>query len=678
MIAWAVSGWALGAPAPAAGQSDTTDSVTILEPVTIAAVRERVEAPPVLTLSVTARELRRAQASNPWDLARRVAGIEIHEQGQGPGFASDAVLRGFTSDHSSDVLLVVDGVPINLPVHGHVEGYADWNTLLTAGISTLRVLHGPASPLYGDFALGGVVEVTTAADATPPGAGVSASSYGDAHAWARTGTRGESGGWMAAGEGVRQQGWREHAAYSLGNGLFRGWTRAGPGRLEGGVAVYGSRWDSPGFVSVARYNARDLEAAHDLTDGGDARRVVAHGRYTAAMGATGVQLLGWSQALRSRVFLNIPEHGTLRQSEELDERVAVGGRAELAWTGALGDVTIGASGRADATAYDLYGTTARVRDSLDVAFDGSYVAGGAYARWRRALTGRLGLDAGMRVDALRYGSRDRLATGGAWRHETAWIASPKLGARYLLGGRMALLASVSRGFRGAPGVIGDPGRAPLVAWAKEVGIAYEHGDLRAHVAAFRTDVGNERIQNPVTREISDAGQSRRQGISVDAEVPLGAGARLTIDATLNDARVTGSAPDTTATPLVIMAARAAGSLQPAFHLEPLEPGARVPGVARYFGRASLEARTGRGVEVRVTSRVGGPFTPIGEPDIRTQPYAVLDLGTSVELRGLGAVLDLELQNVLDTRYPELRASGYLNPGAPRTLRAAFRFERSPS
>jgi hypothetical protein len=37
------------------------------------------------------------------------------------------------------------------------------------------------------------------------------------------------------------------------------------------------------------------------------------------------------------------------------------------------------------------------------------------------------------------------------------------------------------------------------------------------------------------------------------------------------------------------------------------------------------------------------------------------------------VLDLELQNALDARFPEIRASSFLNPGAPRTLRLALRF-----
>jgi hypothetical protein len=33
--------------------------------------------------------------------------------------------------------------------------------------------------------------------------------------------------------------------------------------------------------------------------------------------------------------------------------------------------------------------------------------------------------------------------------------------------------------------------------------------------------------------------------------------------------------------------------------------------------------------------------------------------------------------VLDSKYPEVRASNFLNPGAPRTLRAALRFGGTP-
>src|SRR6185312_5856798 len=104
------------------------------------------------------------------------------------------------SDHSSDVLLSIDGVPINLPVHGHVEGYSDWSILSPATVSALRVITGPASPLYGDFSLAGVVEVFTAADATGTSGSLGGSSHGDASGWLRSGGRSDGGGFLLAGE----------------------------------------------------------------------------------------------------------------------------------------------------------------------------------------------------------------------------------------------------------------------------------------------------------------------------------------------------------------------------------------------------------------------------------------------------------------------------------------------
>src|SRR5512134_2453332 len=130
-----------GAPASLAAQ----DSVRVTELAPIEVTTPRIEAevpPPVATVEVTGDQLQRTPSTDPYDLVRRTAGIEVHQQGQGPGFASDAVIRGFTSDHSSDVLLVVDGVPINLPMHGHVEGYADWSILSPAAASAIRVIHG--------------------------------------------------------------------------------------------------------------------------------------------------------------------------------------------------------------------------------------------------------------------------------------------------------------------------------------------------------------------------------------------------------------------------------------------------------------------------------------------------------------------------------------------------------
>jgi outer membrane receptor protein involved in Fe transport len=103
----------------------------------------------------------------------------------------------------------------------------------------------------------------------------------------------------------------------------------------------------------------------------------------------------------------------------------------------------------------------------------------------------------------------------------------------------------------------------------------------------------------------------------------------------------------------------------------------VPNVASWLGRVGVEAALSSRLMAQGRVRFSGPYTPIGEPGIETSSYAALDLGGSVQLGSAGATLDLELQNVFDTKYPEIRASGFINPGSPRTLRAAVRFADQP-
>lgn len=658
----------------------TRDSTPVkqLETITVTADRPKAVAPPVTTIEVPAAELRRTFAANPYDLLRRTSGIEVHEQGQGPGFASDAVIRGFSSDHSSDVLLVLDGVPINLPVHGHVEGYSDWSILSPASISSLRVITGPASPLYGDFSLAGTVEVSTAFDATGTSGRVSGSSSGDAAGWVRGGARGEDGGFLVAADGRHQQGWRDNSAYWLGNGVLNGWRSVGRGRLEGGLALYGSSWDSPGFVSVSQYNADSLEQAQDPTDGGSAFRGIAHGRYTTIAGKTGIETSAWVQGVHSGVFLTLPHDGLLTQSDEEDRRTALGGRFQASHPLGNGDFTAGFDGRADFSRYDLYDTQQRNRISPSNAYDARYYAGGAFVRWRTMVGTHLALDLGARSDAVNYRSLDRLA-GTDWRSDNVFLLSPKLGVRYLIGGGWSVLGSLSQGFRGAPGVVANPSLDPVRGWSKEVGARYDGTRATAHLALFRVDVSHERIQDPVTREVLTTGKSLRQGINLDAELKLTDRLTLLADGTINDAHVKGD-PDAEEPPLLVpdLGIGPGGKpIRPSFHIEPLEPGDPVPNVASWLGRVGVDAAVSSRLSAQGRVRFSGPYTPIGEPGIETSSYAVLDLGGSIQVGSAGAMLDLELQNVFNTKYPEIRASGFINPGSPRTLRAAIRFADQP-
>ena len=104
--------------------SDSLRRRQLLKPVTITASPVASYAPSN-ALHLDPVRLANIPSTDAWDLLRQAAGIEVHLQGQGPGFASDASVRGFSSDHSTDLALWIDGVPINEPSNGHAEGYSD-------------------------------------------------------------------------------------------------------------------------------------------------------------------------------------------------------------------------------------------------------------------------------------------------------------------------------------------------------------------------------------------------------------------------------------------------------------------------------------------------------------------------------------------------------------------------
>lgn len=634
-----------------------------LAPVTVTAERPRSAPPPVAVRQVSAEALQRVQAGTAYDVLRRTAGLEVHEQGQGPGFTSNVVVRGFNSDHSADVLLVVDGVPINSPVHGHVEGFSDWNVLLPLATSSLRVLHGGASPLYGDFSLAGVVEVFTAADAEGTTHQLSTSSFGDARYGIRTGRRGTRGGSMLVLEANRQAGWQPNGDAQLGNAVLRGWRSVAGGRLEGGVQAYASGWDSPGFVSVPRYNLGLFDEAVDTTDGGWSRRVIAHARYARALGArTQLEGSGWYQQSAYEMLLNIPSQNlALRQAQEMDVRRGLGGRLQAVRRLAMGEVVAGVEGRTDASTYEFDATLAGEFVTREHAYDARFASGSGFLRWRTIVGSQFAIDVGGRVDALRYSSLNLLRPTLGERSATRVIATPKLGAQWFAREGLVFRSSLSRGFRGAPGVIADPSRPPFLAWATELGASWRRGTWHADVALFRMDVENERIFNPFALATSSEGESRRQGIATELEWEPTPTLALRLDGTWNHAFFLGTqASDTTLAPP-----------SPDFHdhAVPMQPGDPIPGVSRWHGALTAEQSLGR-ARLAAAWRVMGPFVPISEPGVETQPASVLDLGLALPI-GRWAV-DVGVQNVLDLRYVENRASGFITPGRPRVLRVTLR------
>ena len=120
-----------------------------------------------------------------------------------------ATLRGFYGGGEAEYLLVmIDGRPIN----ELEKGLMNWNAIPLASISSIEFLRGGASSLYGDAAIGGVVNVVTAGDYVPlTQISATGGNFGSLGAQARTSGLWNGREYVAFGSGERHIGFREHA-----------------------------------------------------------------------------------------------------------------------------------------------------------------------------------------------------------------------------------------------------------------------------------------------------------------------------------------------------------------------------------------------------------------------------------------------------------------------------------
>ncbi|OAF19452.1 TonB-dependent receptor [Bradyrhizobium neotropicale] len=96
--------------------------------------------------------------SRPGEALEVVPGL-IVTQHSGEGKANQYFLRGFNLDHGTDLAITVDGMPVNMPTHGHGQGYADINFLIPELIQSVNVRKGPYFADQGDFASAGAVAI---------------------------------------------------------------------------------------------------------------------------------------------------------------------------------------------------------------------------------------------------------------------------------------------------------------------------------------------------------------------------------------------------------------------------------------------------------------------------------------------------------------------------------------
>ena len=103
-------------------------------------------------------ELVRRPILRPGELLETVPGVII-TQHSGAGKGNQFFLRGFNLDHGTDLSVRVNGIPNNLPSHGHGQGYIDLNYLIPELVDTVEFRKGPYYADAGDFSSAGNVSI---------------------------------------------------------------------------------------------------------------------------------------------------------------------------------------------------------------------------------------------------------------------------------------------------------------------------------------------------------------------------------------------------------------------------------------------------------------------------------------------------------------------------------------
>lgn len=154
---------ATGAPCAAQQQMAALDEVVV----TATRFRDRFDDKPVNMTVITGEDIRRSAAKTVPDLLAEQAGIQAHDFFGNNATSTTVDLRGFGITGTQNTLILVDGRRV---VDIDLSG-VQWSAFPLANVERIEIVRGGGSVMYGDGAVGGVINIITRSPFDNPGTG---------------------------------------------------------------------------------------------------------------------------------------------------------------------------------------------------------------------------------------------------------------------------------------------------------------------------------------------------------------------------------------------------------------------------------------------------------------------------------------------------------------------------
>lgn len=151
--------WGAQDSPPATAESE---EVVRLDQVVVSAgrIEQKLRDVPANVTVITKQDIRKSAARTIDDLLRQVPGFSMFRRSSTlvSNPASQGVsLRGISPSATSRTLVLLDGVPLN----DAFGGWVSWGKVPLESIERIEVTRGGGSGVYGNYALGGVINVVT-------------------------------------------------------------------------------------------------------------------------------------------------------------------------------------------------------------------------------------------------------------------------------------------------------------------------------------------------------------------------------------------------------------------------------------------------------------------------------------------------------------------------------------
>ena len=362
--------------------------------------------------------LKSRPALRPGEILEFVPGV-IVTQHSGDGKANQYFLRGFNLDHGTDFATRVNGMPVNMPTHGHGQGYTDLNFLLPELVQRIEYRKGPYFARSGDFASAGAADISYRTKLDEAFGQVSLGENGYRRGVAGASTDVAPGlTLLGAFEAMQNDGpWTVPEHLRKSNAVFT----LSSGTSAQGFSVsamdYRARWTATDQVPQRLIDSGSLNSKSfgrfdslDSSNGGDTSRSSLSGEWHRS-GSDGSRSKASAYALRYRLDLNSnftyalerPADGD--QFKQNDQRTVLGADASHAFAHLLAGLEarseVGATLRQDRIRVGLYDSVARRITSVTREDRVAELLLGAYGQTALQLTPHLRGVLGLRADHLR-------------------------------------------------------------------------------------------------------------------------------------------------------------------------------------------------------------------------------------------------------------------------------------